>query len=405
MIKNNILKGEVFFALFLVAGAFKEGFTLPKYVPDLTLLFMSLSMLVVVKRLLKSPYITKNVIQSLLFFLPLPLLMAFSLFYTDSTIYAFEKLSRFLIITSWAYIGGILLLKNKKSLKLFLNTLLFVSVMMGIQSLFIYADNRTGFVSVFGSNYLALGRMCAIGIFIAVTLYVMDKTNSFKQKALFFIIACLLMFSLLLTGSRMPLLSLILTLFMIMPLYFLRIKQGNIFVKKSIVTFVSEIMVGIFLIIYGAISGLFSTTVNRFLMLTTGGGDSALSRIERYGTALKMWSENFILGGGVGSFSVFYTGVDKSDYAHNIFLEIGSEMGIVGIFSFIFILLFSLYKISRTMKHKDISKNLVYCILLITFYLFLNANVSGDLNDNRMLFTFLGITMISSQYIEKKEFP
>lgn len=401
MIFKKIFRGEVFFALFLVAGSFKSGIKLPSFVPDLTLLLMVFSMFVALKRLIVYPFVKKDIVLSFFAFVPLPLFMMFSMLYTESSIYAFEKLSRFISITTWAYIGGTILLKDRKSLNLFLNTLLIVSAILGIQAGFVFLGNTSEFVSVFGSNYLELGRMCSVGIIILVTNHILDKESNKRKKIFAFILVSILMFSLLVSGGRMPLLSLIITLFLLIPIYYIRVHDGVLLVEKSIIKLILAVVFGTVLIVFGIVNGLFSTTLSRLVLLFNGGGDSVLVRLDRYEIALKIWSENVLLGSGIGSFPIHYLGYDSSDYAHNIFLELGSEMGMIGIVSFAFILFYAAFRLQKSIEYKLIPKNTIYCILLITFFLLLNANVSGDLNDNRMLFTFIGIMIVNSRYYQK----
>lgn len=97
----------------------------------------------------------------------------------------------------------------------------------------------------------------------------------------------------------------------------------------------------------------------------------------------------------MGVFSVFCSGYDASRglYPHNIFLEITSELGFLGLFSFTFILLDSIMVAFRNIRNAK-SKNdfyLTLALLMNLIFMLINSSVSGDINDNRLLFTFLGL--------------
>lgn len=102
-----------------------------------------------------------------------------------------------------------------------------------------------------------------------------------------------------------------------------------------------------------------------------------------------MFQDNPVLGKGIGSFSINYRGEDIRDYPHNIILETASELGIVGL-SVLFLLL--LYGILNAYKNDNL---LCYSVFLCFVFMFLNANVSGDFNDNRLLFTFLALLFVT----------
>jgi len=116
-----------------------------------------------------------------------------------------------------------------------------------------------------------------------------------------------------------------------------------------------------------------------------------------YNTAinsLKDFPRN-IVGLGIGGFSVFYNGYDapRGLYPHNIFLEIGSELGILGLFAFIFVICKSIIVAFDNIKKSKLEWNyyINISLLMSLIFMLINSSVSGDINDNRLLFTTLGL--------------
>ncbi|MBS4538831.1 O-antigen ligase family protein [Clostridium sp. D2Q-11] len=401
---NSIFRGEVIFALFLLAGNFKSSLTfLPDYL-DVTILFFTLSILISAKRLIIKPSLLKEYVHDIAIYLTFIAVLLGSLFYTPSTIYSLDKVLRFLIITSWAFLGVFFLIKNEDSLKRFLNTIIFLGLIMSgvaiYQFIFVQKGNWS-FISVLGSNYLALGRTVGIGIII-VFLYFINENKRFKS--ILFILAILQMsIALLISGGKMPVLSIVVVLF----LYFIFSSTSNrisIYLRNGMkkVIVLTIILVPI-IIVLGRL-GMFDVVISRLseLILSIGKDTSALGRIDRYITALKMWGDKPLIGNGVGSFPIFYSGFDVRDYPHNIFLEILCELGILGFGIFTWWIGTSFYKgwVIFKNKFKGID-HLQMGLILVFLYLLINANVSGSLNDNRLMFTFIGLLSISP-YLGRK---
>lgn len=123
--------------------------------------------------------------------------------------------------------------------------------------------------------------------------------------------------------------------------------------------------------------------------------------IGLFSSALDLFQENPIFGGGLGSFAVYFSGVDARLYPHNIILEILAEMGLVGMLIFIGLLFIIGFFIIKSVRLKNIDLNhrlgLVFGLWLITFT---NAQFSGDISSNRLFWVLTSI-LISTDIITK----
>ena len=83
------------------------------------------------------------------------------------------------------------------------------------------------------------------------------------------------------------------------------------------------------------------------------------------------------------------------NYPHNLFLEIGSEMGIFAACAFLLLAFFSFREIIRQLSIPSHRENpLVPTVFLLLIYVFLDAMVSGDINDLRFMWFIFGLPFV-----------
>lgn len=122
-------------------------------------------------------------------------------------------------------------------------------------------------------------------------------------------------------------------------------------------------------------------------------------RIKFIKNSLEFWSDAPFLGFGIGSWPVLYNDVDKRQYPHNILLEILVELGLVGLFLFIALII---YSFSFFLPFNSIGYYPMKILILMLFFnTLLNSMVSGDIPDNRLLFFSIGL-MPSAIYANLK---
>lgn len=383
-----IFSGEFVFAAFLLASVFKSA--LPIGFIDTTLFFFMWSVLIALKRLFNTPKITRAAIIPLTLFSMLLAVFTISYIYTPSEVYGAQKLMMLFSLTSWALIGTFVLITNKESLQKFLVsfmsiiliTSLYVLTNFFLNSNDVYSQVRIG---VEGSNYLGLGRAAALGALIVIFLYLFNSNVKNLKKIFAMFLLGVLLLTLMLTGARMALLSLILIIVVFLMSNTFKLVKGDVLVnKKSIKIFFSLIPVPLLLIPFQ------DSVATMFLRLSTltnsSGHGSYTQRFERFSLAFEMWKDSVFLGKGIGSYAIYFNGIDQRYYPHNILFELVSEVGVIGLLIFL-VLLITPFFLTNVFK----ANNLQICIILLLTYAFLNANTTGDINDNRMVFTFLAL--------------
>lgn len=373
-----IFSAEMIFCLYLYSGTFKTALNLPV---DATLVLIGISMMqglfVLFKRKSLHSY---SAIAIYVYFLFVSLALI-SLWYTPGEIYATEKVMNLILTVGWAFCGPLILYRDNDSLKRFLLSCIAIGLAMAVTFISQYGFKSGGFVRVWGSSYLTFGRALGLSAVIVLTMYLLKDI----RVKLSLLMITLFTYGIVMSGGRMPLISFAITLFLFAASTIkIRLKDGKLFISKGF----------IYLLIAGTMLFLIlpytnyneNITFSRLSLLTSDGDDlgaSANERVSRFNAAIEMIKERPLFGSGIGSFPIYYGDKDERSYPHNIVLEVVSELGILGASIFATLIVLCLKSLGRSNSPYKTT------ILAGACFLFLNANVSGDFNDNRIFIAFL----------------
>lgn len=398
--------GEWLFAMFVFAGYYKADPRLEVIQShiDITLLFLVLSFLVFLYRDIRSLSLLRlphNSVNTSLLFLLLAACLFGGLLQTQSHQYGLDKAIRFVFITGWAFFGTLLFMTDILSIKRFSWAIVVISTAMTIDALLGYPGGaQFRFITAFGSNYIALARTGGIGLLTSVIFLLPAEQRRLMRLSLW-VIAALQLWATLSAGAKGPVLAFILSLlfFFVMSVrVFPRFKVDRFALRLGVVTLITTVLIGL------VGHKLFYTLEFRTKLLATELGDSALMRISLYRSAVNLWASSPILGGGTGQLSVAAAGEDIRLYPHNIILELGAETGFIGVLIFVILIGLALRKGLILLRSKERIVRIIGRYLFVAFcFVLLNAMVSGDINDNRLLFTFTGLLMTSSCYRRNAE--
>jgi len=246
-----------------------------------------------------------------------------------------------------------------------------------------------------GSNYLALGRIAGTGMLICLFFHVMPSSRWIV--AITGLSACMvLLMGVLVSGGRAPSIGLLLSI-LIVSLIMLFFQRGSVAVRqiKQKILLINALMIaggaGLLYLYTDNLERIF----NRLeILYTYGGGGPVSARLAMISSAIEaiLSFPTIFIGLGIGGFSVHYSGMDvmRGTYPHNILLEAAVELGIFALIAIIAWLFYSLRAIFR-MPEKECFYKMTFLALL--FFEFFNAMISGDLNDNRLLFFGIGTVL------------
>lgn len=117
-------------------------------------------------------------------------------------------------------------------------------------------------------------------------------------------------------------------------------------------------------------------------------GESAAERIYLYSIAARMLSESPLLGKGTAAYPA------ALQYPHNIFLEVGAELGTVGILALSSFLTAALVYVVRVLHGPEYSDSQKRMMLLLAggfAFILVEAQFSGDITNNRLIWFFCGL--------------
>jgi len=310
--------------------------------------------------------------------------------------YGVEKYINFLLII--VPISVIIL--EKYDLKEVFYTLLIlvgVSCFLAFLALFGLAssDRVDGRMATLGGGPIVFARWMGLGL---IVLFFMPlkrkKIYKYILLAIFFILA-------LASGSRGPILSLLVTFSI-----FILLNFNRVFIKLL----VSLLLLISVLFISGAgekiseIGGF-----DRVFMNVSQKGGAKQSTGTRMDLALGslILFQHYPLGVGAGNWKSTVNEIRPDhliplEYPHNLFLEVGNEYGVfvlvILIFTLLFIATMGYNKMLKYRKHTTFYPVLFYLFI----FFFLNSLVSGMINDSRILFVIMSMILINKPLIITK---
>jgi O-antigen ligase len=391
------------FVLYLFAGRYKND---PRFawVPiDLTVLFLLISVAAGAWVLYKRRFRFRR--QSLTLtglFAAFIAYTMFSYFWTPSTVYATEKLGYLSVLTLWPFLACTLIIGyDVERFRRFALVLTGLSIWFVVETFIAFALSTTPGqqVNALGIKYLGLGRVIGPAAIILITYSTMIARRGLSRVLALFIFGVYII-TLLLLGGRGPFLATVTPLLLLF--YYgieVRVFQGKVQVRRYLVPFLGLVIVGIsFAVSFGS-AEMFST-IKRLALLFGSLGDSANVRLQMYGDAIDIWAQHPVFGAGIGAWPVLAGWGDHRMYPHNMILEILSEFGFTGFL--LWVAPFS-YALWRFFQDSDPRHNpwALLALMLLT-NAFVNAMVTGDLTDNRVLFAFLGFMTARTLSTKKK---
>ncbi|MEK7452794.1 MAG: O-antigen ligase family protein [Patescibacteria group bacterium] len=216
----------------------------------------------------------------------------------------------------------------------------------------VVVQNQSWFVNIGGKDYFRAISLFPdphtfalyLGILIPFTIGFFFYNN--RKKKFFYILSILVMLlALLFTFSRGAYFGLILSLIFIIGLYFFYFK---IKLNKKFFLFTPVVVVMLLLSFSNSVFGeRFSSSFSLSDISNTG-------RIQIWKTSIDIFLDNPIFGVGLGNLPIFFdptTSVKSPINAHNTYLDILSELGLIGFLLFIGFFIYSFIFLSYKKDH------------------------------------------------------
>jgi len=338
-------------------------------------------------------------------FLIFGLLLGISYMYTPSPDYGFRKILRFNTFAVTMFISPLLIIKSPADSKRLLSYFYFLLVIIiGIMLLqFVYFVIWGDFaivlaywnrISIPGANPIQVSRYLAIGAAMMIALLIRNKPS---QSLHFVAILFVILLSIILSGSRGPLISIIIGSIVYAILY--ERKHSSRIFGYGILA-IGTIITLLLLLPESLTQRFFDISQGTVIMTQQG-----VQRISTIATRYEFWSmsvqawfssiTSFFIGLGAGGFSSLFIWRDWHWYPHNLFFEIIAELGLIGLIIGVLFVIKSYQIINKGIQRGSFTDHSALWVAG-TVVMFIAAQFSGDINDNRILWMFIGISIAST---------
>ncbi len=358
--------------LLMMAGYYKADPRLAWLPLDLTLLAALGTGAMVLYRWVRSGLLIPNAVMHVsgLFFL-----FALPVFWTDWSGYAQEKTVRIFTLTLLSALAPLFLFRTTVELRRFMNALALFGMIFALDAGFrLLTTPELQRLTAFEANTIALGR--AAGTFL---LWATMRTFEGRVRPPVAAITIGLTSIVLLgSGSRGPLLATFAGLLVAAVIF----QWGK--PKRLVSVIALAIVVGWGIYVGSSvIPSVSALRVSSFLKGDLGTSEAA--RLFYYYQSLKAIPDA-PLGYGWGGFSDVVPLHLSDRYPHNILLEVFLEAGWLAGLYLLLLILRAFVRLAHSRREPD-------GLLVITLLVFslANAMVSGDINDNRLLFAVIGV--------------
>ena len=318
----------------------------------------------------------------------LTLYLFLSIYYISSDkSYGIEKFQLYLTSVILFYLP-ILYIKFAEETFIFYKAIFYYGIFLsvfGFMQFFgysiIFSKDFGGRFTVLGVNPIWVGRYFSYSILVGIYLifvYAKDFTKHIGKIFFITILAISQFFFIILTGSRGPLMALIVAVF-----YFIFSKYRFNFVK-IIALFLSVIL--ILLILYSFVP---QDIIERILNTSNSGKITVVIRLLAYIEAINNFKDSILRGIGFGSYKFGGEFFGALIYPHNVFMEMLAETGLLGFLLFIFIVFYPVYLFWKRKRLFD--PNLFSLIISLFIAALINSNLSGHIGGNCYLWFSIGI--------------
>ena len=375
-------------------------------VVDITVIATLIIWLGLVKILLEGNWKLSSEPKSIVYlFLIFGLFLGISYMYTASPDYGLRKILRFNTFAVTMFISPLLIIKSPADSKRLLSYFYFLLVIIiGIMLLqFVYFMKWGDFaivlaywnrISIPGANPIQVSRYLAIGAAMMIALLIRNKPS---QSLHYFAILFVILLSIILSGSRGPLVSIIIGSIVYAILYE-RKHLSRIFGYGILA--IGTIIILLILLPESLTQRFFDISQGSVIITQQG-----VQRISTIATRFEFWSmslqawfssiTSFFIGLGAGGFSSLFIWRDWHWYPHNLIFEIIAELGMVGLVIGVLFIIKTYQIINKGIQRGSFTDHSALWVAG-TVVMFIAAQFSGDINDNRILWMFIGISIAST---------
>jgi O-antigen ligase len=343
--------------------------------------------------------------KPVMFFFLLCLFLLFGATFTSAPVYGWIKSTRVATLGSIALLAPLFMILNLKKFNEFVAILFVVGLIIAVGTAIapqagFYRSNVGLRGSFLEADPLESASKISIALIIAF-YYGILSISTIKTKIVLLISMPLLLFALVLTGSRGPFLGVI-----ICSLAGVFLARKNLSAMSVVLTF-ALVLSAIFYIFLKAPEEQ-THRIAQFFQGKYEAGQAMEARSGLFGWVIENSFNSPVWGNGTGSFAMDHGQVDERLYPHNMFLELFYENGIVGLaLLLIFLwLVFKRWRMARYCAAQQYSPQIAQIVNLfglLAFYNFIQSMKSNDLDGNRFFFFTCGLILAAYTCLKKND--
>jgi O-antigen ligase len=279
-------------------------------------------------------------------------------------------------LTGLGIVAPFLLFDSPTKISRFMITMLGGGILLAVNSLFMLGGQER-LVSPSGLN-TELGSACAVGIVVIWGL--LFPRWSFFKRLLLYPVLGLLVVGMVGSGGRLANASAVICI--IISIFFCK----KLF-RDALVMGGAGLLALPFVFIPDASYEYLSSLAHPPEAMGTRSGLMELG--------ISLMGEHPLLGVGIQGYRYHTPNPVTYNFPHNIFLELGSEMGALAALIFLGILIYSFREIAKQLTNPATKHDpLVHTVFLLMIFVFLDSMVSGDINDLRFMWFVLGLPYV-----------
>ncbi len=310
-------------------------------------------------------------------------IVAVSYSYTPAVSYGGSELLRFLGIGTLVLVAPFVIIRGEHDLRRFVVVFLGAGMILALQMI-LHLDDRQ---SSSTTDITRIGAGWLMGMLILLALYYKPFQRPSYNTAQAWVLVPLFSFALIASAARGPIVALLIVLVLNL------VTSTKMFSRLVLTVLLLGISTYAAFSVFRQIDpSKYNSKVGQIADIfegkpTTG---SAAARLTFYHQTWDAIPTHLLLGGGIGSWSVFYYGADERGYPHDLFLQIAFEQGLMGIAAFGFFLA-TMGAVAYRLLRKTGTRYAVFPSLVL--FCLIVSMFSGDLDDNRILWYWTGVTL------------
>lgn len=374
---------EIAVSLFYVVGFFKGDPRLDATPVDLTVTVAVIMLLAMGLRLFFSDK-SLHLPRDFIFYAPILALMFISLTYTPDLAAGVDKTLRFLFLTLMGAISPFLLVDTPEKIRRFLAGLVLGGILMSVNSFFMLGGEDR--LTAPSGETTALGFSAGLALVIIWALW-FPAMSLFRRMLLYPFVA-VLMVALVGSGGRFA-------------------NVGTAVCIGLSILFYRKLAVDLAIMLGAGIAAL------PFVRIPTASLDYLASLAhphQAFGTrtdlmefGLRTFLDHPLFGVGIQGYRYVTPNPLTYNFPHNLLLELGAELGIFAVIAFLALAVCSYRAMFRVLR--DVYSNnaaLYRTVFLMLILTCMDASVSGEMNNDRLLFFMLSMPFVLERIVWKE---